>query len=114
MCLDCCNNPHFDIRVLDSIRPYLRFLSTHTGAWTLDRTRGRGAFAWDAPERTGGVLEAIISNPDKRKGAFTQWHRLADMQPMKVLTANPLARLDAELCPSRYPPHNCQLTAWTL
>ncbi|KAL1410626.1 hypothetical protein Q8F55_004643 [Vanrija albida] len=47
LCLDQCNHPDMDVRVLEQLRKYLRFVSNHNGPVVVDRIRGRGQYAWD-------------------------------------------------------------------
>lgn len=47
VCVDQCNHPDMDVRVLEQLRKHLRFVSNHNGVVVEDRIRGRGAYAWD-------------------------------------------------------------------
>lgn len=47
VCVDLCNHPDMDVRVLEPLRRRVRFLSNHNGNQVEDRIRGRGIYAWD-------------------------------------------------------------------
>jgi len=69
LCLDRCSSPYLDDRILDHIRPYMSFLSRHSGSSStsasVHRMRGRGMYSWANPPRSSVVDQSITA---KRKG----------------------------------------------